>query len=108
MDAQISYKATLGNYIRLPHRAMGVVISSKAIIGNHVTIFHHVTIGVNEGLTKEKRKIEIGDNCYLSAGCCIISCKVSENCKIAPNAVAYKNIPPNTLVYSDNQMKCLN
>ena len=108
VDAQISYKAVLGNHIRLPHRAMGVVISPKAVIGDYVTIFHHVTIGVNEGKTKKIRQIEIGDNCYLSAGCCIISCKVSENCKIAPNAVVYKDIPSNTLVYANNEVKNLN
>lgn len=107
MDTQISYKATLGNYIRFPHRAMGVVISPKALIGNHITIYHHVTIGVNESKSKEMQSIVIGDNCYLSTGCCIISCKVSDNCKIAPNAVVYKNIPPYSLVYANNNVKRL-
>ena len=108
VDAQISYKAILGNYIRLPHRAMGVVISPKAIIGDHVTIFHHVTIGINERKPKELQQIVIEDNCYLSAGCCVISCKVSKNCKIAPNTVVYKDVPANSLVYTVTEMKISN
>lgn len=108
IDAQISYKAVLGDYIRFPHKAMGVVISPKAIIGNHVSIFHHVTIGVNESLPKDRQKIEIGNNCYLSTGCKIISCKVSDNCRIAPNAVVYKDLPSNSLVYPVNEVKIHN
>ena len=107
LDAQISYKAVLGDYIRLPHKAMGVVISPKAIIGDHVSIFHHVTIGVNESLPKERQKIEIGNHCYLSTGCKVISCKVSDNCRIAPNAVVYKDISPNSLVFPVNEIKIL-
>ena len=105
VDAQISYKAILGNNIRFPHRAMGVVISPRAIVGNNVTIFHQVTIGVNEN--QKHKRLEIGNNCYLSAGCKVISCIVSENCKIAPNAVVYKNIPPNSLVFAVNDIRSI-
>ena len=86
---------------------MGVVISPKAIIGNHVSIFHQVTIGANESLPKDKQKIVIGNYCYLSAGCKVISCNVSDNCKVAPNAVVYKDVPPNSLIYSLNEIKKL-
>ena len=59
INCQISYKARIGFNIRLPHIGEGVIISSKAEIGNNVTIYHQVTIGVNEFLADDKQK-----NCY--------------------------------------------
>ena len=107
LDAQISYKAKIGHHICLPHSAMGVVVSSKALLGNHITIYHQVTIGINENKPEEERRVEIMDNCYLSVGCKIINCKVSENCKIAPNAVVYRDLASNSMCYSFNEVKAL-
>ncbi len=105
INTQISYEAIIGSNIRLPHCAMGVVISSRAIVGNNITIYHQVTIGVNENKPEEKKQIVISDNCYLSTGCIIISCKIGRNCKIAPNAVVYKDIPDNTMCFPVNDTK---
>ena len=96
IDAQISYEAQIGDDIRLPHSGNGVVISSDAIIEDHQTIYHQVTIGINEKFPKEDRKVIIRKNCYLSVGCKIINCEISEGCKIGPNAVAYRDLAPNT------------
>lgn len=108
IDAQISYKAEIGDNIRLPHSANGVVISSKAIIKDNQTIYHQVTIGINENLPADKQTIIIEQGCYLSAGCKIISSTVGENSKIGPNAVVYKNLPANSLYVADNTLKIIN
>lgn len=79
INCQISYKANIGNNIRLPHIREGVVISSKATIGDNVTIFYQVTIGVKENLPLDTQAIIIGDNCYLSVGSNVISCKLENN-----------------------------
>lgn len=100
ITAQISYKSVIGDNIRLPHGAMGVVISSKAIIEDNQTIFHGVTIGINEKRVHDQRII-IKKNCYLSTGCKIISCIIEENCVIGPNAVVHKNIKAGTRVYNE-------
>lgn len=105
LDAQIFYEAKIGRHIRLPHSAMGVVISSKAVIGNNVTLFHQVTLGVNESKPCNEQAIIVHDNCYLSAGCKIISCTLSEGCKIAPNTCVYKDLPANTLCYTVNEIR---
>lgn len=84
---------------------MGVVISSKSIIGNYVTIFHQVTLGVNESKPSNEQAIIVHDNCYLSAGCKIISCVLSKGCKVAPNTCVYKNLSANTLCYTVNQTR---
>jgi serine O-acetyltransferase len=100
IQSQISYKAEIGRNIRLPHIGFGVVISSKAVIGNNVTIFHLVTIGVNES-TCDKGTIscvEINDNCYISCGAKIISCRIGRNSIIGPNAVVYKDIDDHSFI----------
>ena len=104
INAQISYKAEIGSDIRLPHSAEGVVISSKAIIEDHQTIYHQVTIGINENKPLELQRIIVRKNCYLSAGCKIISCEVGEGSKIGPNAVVFKDLPPHSLYVSSNQL----
>lgn len=101
LDAQISAKAKIGTNIRLLHRGQGVVISAKAIIGDYVTIYHQVTVGINEGLPKDFQTIYIDDHCYLSAGSKVISCHLGENSKVGPNAVAYRDTPPNSLIVLD-------
>lgn len=104
VNAQISYKAEIGSDIRLLHSGMGVVISSKAIIENHQTIYHQVTIGINENKPVELQRIIIHDNCYLSVGCKIISCEVGAGSKIGPNAVVYKDLPENSLYVTQNTL----
>lgn len=108
ITSQISYKAQLGSNIRLPHCAMGVVISSKAVIYDNQTIFHGVTIGINENKSITDQKILIKENCYLSAGCKIISCTINENCVIGPNAVVHKDLEKNTLVVNECMYKHYN
>jgi len=97
IDAQISYKAQIGDNIRILHSGGGVVISSKAIIHDYQTIYHQVTIGINENLPEKDQPIIIEENCYLSCGCKIISCRIGKNSKIGPNAVVYKDIPEGSL-----------
>jgi len=101
IQSQISYKARIGKNIRLPHIGFGVVISAKAIIGDNVTIYHLVTIGINENkcLKQDNRCVEIEDNCYLSVGAKIISSKVGKNSVIGPNAVVYKDTPENSYIF---------
>lgn len=99
LNSQIAYEAIIGENIRLPHRAFGVIISSKAIIKNNVTIFHQVTLGINDR-NEKNQKIIIGNNTYLSTGCKIISSKVGDNVIVAPNTIVYKDVEDNMFVYT--------
>lgn len=106
IDAQIPYAAVLGSNIKLPHSASGVVVSAKTIIGDNATIFHQVTIGVNEARDTTDQKIIIGNNVLISAGAKIISCRVGNNCRIGANAVVVKDLPDNSLCYTESVDKC--
>nr|MBF4258987.1 serine acetyltransferase [Vibrio anguillarum] len=68
INSQISYQCAIGRRVRLPHRGDGVIISKYASIGNGVTIFQQVTIGINESKDEKNKKIIIGDGCYISSG----------------------------------------
>lgn len=105
IQAQISYKAQIGSKIKLPHSGQGLVISSKAIIGDEVTIFHQVTIGVNDFYDEENKPIKIGDRCYIASGAKIISCNIGDDCRIGANAVVTKNLPNGSLCYSENVVR---
>ena len=105
INAQISYKAKIGRRIRLPHVANGVVISSKAIIGNDITIYHQVTIGIKENIPIQNQFINIEDNCYISAGAKIISCTLKRNTVIGPNAVVFKDTCENQKIFASNDIR---
>ncbi|PQJ83506.1 serine acetyltransferase [Aliivibrio sifiae] len=89
IPSQISYKCKLGYKIRLPHKGDGVIISKYAEVGDNVTIYHQVTLGINENKNEIERKIIIGNDCYISVGAKIISCKLGDRVKVAPNKVIY-------------------
>lgn len=107
IQSQISYKAKIGSRIRLPHIGFGVVISAKAAIGNDVTIYHLVTIGINENKCHDDREecVFIGDNCYIGAGAKIISSKIGNHVMIGVNAIVYKDIPDKTTVLNQIKIK---
>ena len=102
INCQISYKCSIGRNIRLLHGADGVIISKYAVIGDRVTIYHQVTIGINEGT--ERKYVSIGNDCFIGAGAKVINCSVGDHCKIGANAVAYKDIPNDTIVVSIQTM----
>jgi serine O-acetyltransferase len=78
------------------------------VIGNNITIYHLVTIGVNENkcFKKDRNCVVIEDNCYISAGAKIISARVGKNCKIGANAVVFEDIPDNSMVFNSVEYKC--
>lgn len=106
INSQISYKAEIGENIRLLHSGLGVVISAHAIVKDNQTIYHQVTLGINENLPLKDQAIVINENCLLSVGCKVISCEIGRGTKVGPNAVVYKNLPENSLYVSLN--KCIN
>lgn len=96
-QSQISYKCYLGRRLRLPHKAFGVVISKYAIVGDDVTIYHNVTIGINESYNSQNRIIRIDNECYISCGVVIISCEIGKRCKIVPNRSVYQDMPDDSI-----------
>ncbi len=83
---------------------MGIVISGNASIGENCTIFHQVTIGVDE-ITDPGAAPVIGNNVIIGAGAKIIGgITIGDHVKIGANAVVTKDVPDGATVVNDNKI----
>ena len=87
--------AKLGRGILIDHGS-GVVIGETAEVGDNCTIYQGVTLG-GTGKDKGKRHPTIGSNVLIGSGAKILGpLTVSDNCKIASNAVLLSDLAENS------------
>ncbi|CAM6105673.1 unnamed protein product [Calypogeia fissa] len=87
--------AVVGSGILFDH-ATGVVVGETAVIGNNVSILHHVTLG-GTGKTAGDRHPKIGDGVLIGAGATLLGpIIVGEGAKIGAGSVVLTDIPPHT------------
>lgn len=83
--------ATIGEKFFIDH-GFGVVIGETAIIGNHVTMYHGVTLG-GTSLTRGKRHPTIEDDVIIGAGAQILGpITVGKAARVGSNAVVVKDV----------------
>jgi len=89
--------ASIGRSFFIDH-GMGVVIGETSDIGNHVTIYHGVTLG-GTSYSHGKRHPTIGDNVILGAGSKVLGpLTIGDNSKIGANSVVIVDVPQNSTV----------
>ena len=89
--------ARIGRKFFIDH-GMGVVIGETAEVGDHVTLYHGVTLG-GTSLEKGKRHPTIGDNVTIGAGAKVLGAiEVGANSRIGANAVVVRPVPENSVV----------
>ncbi|KAA8523227.1 hypothetical protein F0562_009650 [Nyssa sinensis] len=87
--------ARIGKGILLDH-ATGIVIGETAVIGNNVSMLHHVTLG-GTGNVGRDRHPKIGDGVLIGAGATILgNVKIGEGAKIGAGSVVLIDVPPRT------------
>ncbi|KAL5975598.1 Serine acetyltransferase 5 [Asimina triloba] len=87
--------AKIGKGILFDH-ATGVVVGETAVIGNNVSILHHVTLG-GTGKFGGDRHPKIGDGVLIGAGATILgNVKIGEGAKIGAGSVVLIDVPPRT------------
>ncbi|KAL2251114.1 serine acetyltransferase 5-like [Sesamum indicum] len=87
--------ARIGKGILFDH-ATGVVVGETAVIGNNVSILHHVTLG-GTGKFGGDRHPKIGDGVLIGAGATILgNIKIGEGAKIGAGSVVLIDVPPRT------------
>ncbi|GAA0143204.1 acetyltransferase [Lithospermum erythrorhizon] len=87
--------ARIGNGVLLDH-ATGVVIGETAVVGNNVSILHHVTLG-GSGKVGGDRHPKIGDGVLIGAGATILGpVKIGEGAKIGSGSLVLIDVPPRT------------
>lgn len=86
----IPFTAKIGKNAYFPHRAIGVVIHEKAIIGDNARIQANVVIGGKgqSGLPLIGNNVQIGANAVIVGGV-----EVGDNAIVGAGAVVLKDIP---------------
>ena len=96
-NSKVPYQAKIGRGTKLGYGGMGVVIHSKAVIGDYCTIGQQVTIG--GGNSRYPGLPEIGNNVMIYKGAIVYGgIRVGDNAIIGANAVVNKPVPDNAVV----------
>lgn len=86
--------SNISSSVKFVHDGLGVVINEDAVIGEGVVIFHHVTIGRNDGGVPR-----IGKNVLIGCGAILIgNIEIGANAIIGAGAVVTKSVPENAVV----------
>jgi serine O-acetyltransferase len=89
--------ARIGRCLVIDH-GMGTVIGETAEIGDHVLLYHNVTLG-GVDLKKTKRHPTLEDHVVVGAGAQILGpIRVGAHSRIGANAVVVKDVPPGSVV----------
>uniref|UniRef100_A0A5B7CBK2 serine O-acetyltransferase n=1 Tax=Davidia involucrata TaxID=16924 RepID=A0A5B7CBK2_DAVIN len=87
--------ARIGKGVLLDH-ATGVVIGETAVVGNNVSILHHVTLG-GTGKAGGDRHPKIGDGVLIGAAATILgNVKIGEGAKVGAGSLVLIDVPPRT------------
>ncbi|HVK56771.1 MAG TPA: hypothetical protein VM532_17305 [Burkholderiales bacterium] len=95
-------------YCKLPHsisvpHPYGIVVHSKAVIGERVTIMQQVTVG-GKDLEQNVAPV-IGDDVYIGAGAKVLGgIKIGAGAVIGANAVVTRDVPANATVVGANRI----
>lgn len=96
-DMDIHPAATIGQGILCDH-ASGLVIGETSVVGDHVSIFHGVTLG-GTGKERSDRHPKVGDGVLLGAHAVILgNIEIGENAKIGAGSIITKPVPANVSV----------
>lgn len=86
--------AKIGRGLFIDH-GMGVVIGETAEIGDHVILYHGVTLG-GTGKNKGKRHPTLGSNVIVGSGAKILGpITIGNGARVGANAVVLKDVPEN-------------
>ena len=91
-----------GRWVEMPH-PYGIVIHSKAYIGDRVVIMQQVTIGGRVPGVNEAP--EIGDDVYIGAGAKVLGgVRIGRGAVIGANAVVTRDVPAGATVVGANRI----
>lgn len=90
----IPAQAKVGKGLRIHHFG-GIIVHSEAVVGEHCTIYHGVTLGDRGGWGGAPH---IGNHVVIGAGAKLLGqIEVGDNCHIGANAVVRTSVPPGCL-----------
>jgi serine O-acetyltransferase len=88
--------ASLGKGLLIDH-ATGVVIGETAVVGDNVSMLHHVTLG-GSGTRRGVRHPTVGHGVLLGAGVSVLGpVVVGAGCKVGAGSVVVADLPPHSV-----------
>lgn len=101
--ADISIEAVIGPGMKINHY-VGIIVRAECVIGRNVKLRQNTTIGRKDSENISGKTV-IGDNVDIGAHSCIIGdITIGNNTTIGAAAFVNKDIPDNSVVYSDKPM----
>ena len=89
--------ARLGRGLMFDH-ATGIVVGETAVIGDHCSLLHGVTLG-GSGKEGGDRHPKIGDNVMIGAGAKVLgNISIGNCCRVAAGSVVLQDVPPQSTV----------
>ena len=89
--------ARVGKGLMLDH-ATGIVVGETAVIGDHCSLLHGVTLG-GSGKETGDRHPKIGDNVMIGAGAKVLgNITIGNCCRVAAGSVVLQDVPPESTV----------
>ena len=94
---EISFEATIGGGLRLPH-CNDIVIGATSIVGENVEVLNGVTLGATDLRKAGKRHPTVDDNVLLGTGAKVLgNISIGANSIIGANSVVIMDIPENVI-----------
>lgn len=105
LGLEIPRSVRVGEKLKLPHWAYGVVVHPHTILGSNVVIYQGVTIGradVHEASAAMGGRVEVGDGVILGAGAKVLfrsgqTLIIGKNAVIGANSVLLQNVDANEI-----------
>lgn len=89
--------ARIGRGLMFDH-ATGIVVGETAVIGDHCSLLHGVTLG-GSGKESGDRHPKIGDNVMIGAGAKVLgNISIGNCCRVAAGSVVLQDVPPQSTV----------
>ena len=89
--------ARIGKGLMFDH-ATGIVVGETAVIGDHCSLLHGVTLG-GSGKETGDRHPKIGDNVMIGAGAKVLgNISIGNCCRVAAGSVVLQDVPPQSTV----------
>ena len=96
----IAKDAVVPDSTQFVHKGIGVVIGSKTVLGENVTIYQNVTTGNRFSNLGDGPAPVIGNNVIIFANACILGgITIGDNSVIGAHSLVLEDVPPNSVVY---------
>ncbi|MDB5870406.1 MAG: serine O-acetyltransferase [Polaromonas sp.] len=98
---ELPWKTVIAPGLALTH-GRGIVVNAHARIGQNVTIFHGVTLGQRDFISRDGSRTTsypvIEDDVWIGPHAIVVGATIGKGSRIAGGAYVFENIPPHSVV----------